>query len=103
MDGMLYRVDGKEYIPIGEMREIPTITLPADDDLPDIKLTWDEEFTLDFTIDWLEGYSKKKVRMYRKAFGIDLVPLRFPRKKNRRKKRLYRRARKLIMEIGRIK
>lgn len=105
MDGMLYRSGDNGFTPIGKVSEIQTTTLfvDADDELSDLVMPWDMEFTIDLTLNLLDGYSKKKVRMFRKVFGIDLVPLKFPRKKNRRKKRLYRRARKLIMEIGRIK
>ena len=102
MDGMLYRSDDNGFVPIGKVSEIPTITLSADDDeeLRDLIIPWDANFTIDLTLNWLDGYSKKKVRMFRKLFGIDLVPLKFPRKKNRRKKRIRRNLQGSVLVLG---
>ena len=98
MGGMLYRSGDNGFTPVGKVIEIQTTTLSTDTDeeLRDLVIPWDANFTIDFTLNWLDGYSKKKVRMFRESFGIDLVPLKFPRKKNRRKKRIRRICRELF-------
>ena len=97
MDGILYRLDDNGFTPMGRLSEIPTITIDyeMENTLPVMHFNQDG-WEVSFKIDLLEGYSKKKVRVYRETLGIDLVPLRFPKKKNRRKKRLKRIIRKLI-------
>lgn len=97
MDGILYRVDGNNFIPIGKVGEIPTITIDyeMENTLPVMHFDQDE-WEVSFKIDLLENYSKKKIRVYREALGIDLVPLRFPKKKNRRKKRIIRSVRRMM-------
>lgn len=104
MDGMLYRSDDNGFTPIGKVGEIPTITIgdETEENFP-VMAFKPEELTMSFEIDLLKGYSKKRVRLFRESLGIDLVPLKFPRKKNRRKKRLLRILRKLIMEIEVVK
>lgn len=97
MDGILYRLDDNGFTPMGRLSEIPTFTIAdeTENTLPVMHFNQDE-WEVSFKIDLLEGYSKKKIRVYREALGIDLVPLKFPRKKNRRKKRLKRIIGKLI-------
>ena len=97
MDGILCRSDDNGFTPIGRLSEIPTFTIADETENTLPVMYFDQnEWEVSFKIDLLENYSKKKVRVYRESLGIDLVPLKFPRKKNRRKKRLKRIIRKLI-------
>lgn len=80
---------------IGKISEIPEITLyPNDVQYNGISLkglTGAIEFQL-----FNQKLTKKKLRIYRNVFGIDLLAIKFPKKKNRRKKRLWRNAKKVF-------
>ena len=49
------------------------------------------EFTISAKFEWPDKFSKKKLKWYRKYLGIDLLSKKFPKKKDRRTKRLKRR------------
>lgn len=102
MDGMLYRVDDDGYTPIGRVSDMPEIALDFDkeEDAPVLDLSpqkWSITVNLNPKSVQLTNHS---IRWFRKYLGIDILPIAFPRKKNRRRKRLMRRMSRLITEIG---
>lgn len=50
------------------------------------------EFTVDVKIEWPNKFGKRKLKWCRKYLLVDLLSEKFPKKKNRRAKRLKRRA-----------
>lgn len=91
---------------IGKMNEIPEITICPNDieynGIPLNNITKGFIGTIEFQL-FKQKLTKKKLRIYRNVFGIDLLPIRFPKKKNRRKKRRYRRSKKIFNLIFGIK
>lgn len=91
----LYAETDDGWTRIGKMNEIPEISLyPNDVQYNGISLkgiTGAIEFQL-----FNQKLTKKKLRIYRNVFGIDLLAIRFSKKKNRRKKRLRRNAQKVF-------
>lgn len=49
-----------------------------------------ESFEASFTLNWSPKFKRKTMLWFRKYLMFDLLPTKFPRKKNRRKKRLER-------------
>jgi len=91
----LYMETDDGWTRIGKINEIPEITIcPNDVQYNGISLKGligAIEFKL-----FNQKLTKKKLRIYRNVFGIDLLAIRFPKKKNRRKKRLWRKAKKVF-------
>ena len=80
---------------IGKINEIPEITICQNDvQYNGISL---KGFTgaIEFQL-FNQKLTKKKLRIYRNVFGIDLLAIKFPKKKKRRKKRLRRNAQKVF-------
>ena len=89
--------DGAEWKPIGKMEELPAIVSLEEDIFIPLPEFPPEEFTCELKVKPLQGeFSKKTIRWFRKNVGIDLLYLTFPKKKNRRKKRLWRNAKKVF-------
>ena len=93
--GLLY-VDGTKIGDVGQVDFSDASAIDADS----------EEFTMDFinnlecTVEcrfsWPEKYTKAQLRFFRRYLFIDLARYRFPKKKDRRRKRLKRRYKRLI-------
>lgn len=95
----LYAETDEGWTRIGKINEIQEITIYPDDvqyngiSLNNIikGFTGAIEFHL-----FNQKLTKKKLRIYRNVFGIDLLAIKFPKKKKRRKKRLWRNAKKVF-------
>lgn len=91
----LYAETDDGWTRIGKMNEVQEITIyPNDVQYNGISLkglTGAIEFQL-----FNQKLTKKKLRIYRNVFGIDLLAIKFPKKKKRRKKRLRRNAQKVF-------
>ena len=87
--------DGAEWKPIGKISEVSAITFADDEER--IIPTWEKDDVFTVKIKSIQGeISKKSIRWFRKNLGLDLLPMMFPKKKNRRKKRLWRNAQKVF-------
>lgn len=84
---------------IGKINEIPEITIYANDvqynGISLNNITKGFIGTIEFQL-FNQKLTKKKLRIYRNVFGIDLLAIKFPKKKKRRKKRLRRNAQKVF-------
>lgn len=95
----LYAETDDGWTRIGKINEIQEITIsPNDVQYNGISLnnivkgfTGTIEFQL-----FNQKLTKRKLRIYRNVFGIDLLAIRFPKKKKRRKKRLWRKVKRVI-------
>ena len=87
---------------IGKISETPTITddmiAPVDGDMfIPLKNCQHDVISMEFTFKPIIGkLSRKSIRWFRENIGLDLLHMRFPKKKNRRKKRLWRNAKKVF-------
>lgn len=82
-------MDGDEFVEMGEMKDIPEISLTDDDDDSCITpLDFSGQFTI--TLKSKYQYKRRTLKWFRKNLMIDLLSLNFPKKKNRRAKRLKR-------------
>lgn len=88
---------------IGKLSQMPVITLTEDEcfygDISLNSLLKGIAGTIEFDL-LGEKLTNKKKKCFRNAFGIDLLSLRFPKKKNRRRKRLRRRAEKWLRSLS---
>ena len=92
----LYAETDDGWVRIGKVSEITEIT-PLEEDvfIPISPLPNTETFTVN--IKSIQGeFSNKAIRWFRKNLGIDLLYMKFPKNKNRRKKRLWRNAKKVF-------
>lgn len=91
---LLWIANGK----IVKIGDISSISFEGDDgdsdtnSLPNIT-----SGTLSFELKY-PNPTRKNIRMFRECLLIDLLPIKFPKKKNRRKKRLNRRFKKWFEE-----
>lgn len=92
---------------IGKISETPETTLititddmiaPVDGDMfIPLKNCQHDVISMEFTFKPIIGkLSRKSIRWFRENIGLDLLHMRFPKKKNRRKKRLWRNAKKVF-------
>ena len=89
-------LDGKKICDVGQVDFSDASAIDADS----------EEFTMDFinnlecTVEcrfsWPEKYTKAQLRFFRRYLFIDLARFCFPKKKDRRGKRLKRRQNRMI-------
>lgn len=95
----LYAETDDGWTRIGKMNEIPEITICPNDieynGMPLNNITKGFIGTIEFQL-FKQKLTKKKLKIYRNVFGIDLLAIKFPKKKNRRKKRLRRNAQKVF-------
>ena len=86
----IYRTEEGSFIPLGKIENVEFIS--GIDDAYDTDLwTMPMEFT--GTIDFSWGkLTKKRLRFFRENFGIDLLHCKFPKKKNRRKRRMVKKT-----------
>ena len=95
----LYAETDDGWTRIGKISEIPEITICSNDvqyngiSLNNIIKGF--VGTIEFQL-FNQKLTKKKLRIYRNVFGIDLLAIKFPKKKKRRKKRLRRNAKKVF-------
>lgn len=81
---------GDSFIEIGEMKDIPEISF-ADNEIDSCVTSLDffeQSFFATFRAKY--KYNKRTLTWFRKNYMIDLLSLNFPKKKNRRAKRLKR-------------
>ena len=88
----LYAKDGDEWKPIGKVEEFSeTVSLEEDSIIPLKNVLPNEGFTGTLKIKPVKGkFHKKSIRWFRKHLFIDFLPMMFPKKKNRRQKRINR-------------
>ena len=84
--GGLFYYDGEL---IGEIKEADIISVEESANESSRFFT-PESFEGSFTIAWSPKFKRKTMLWFRKYQMIDLLPTKFPKKKNRRKKRLER-------------
>ena len=85
--------DGDEWKPIGKMEEFPEIVSLEEDIIIPLDGSFKEAFTVELKS--IKGeFTKKTIRWFRNVVGMDLLYMMFPKKKNRRKKRLLRKVKK---------
>lgn len=64
-----------------------------------VLLSIPESFEGSFTINWPPKFKRKTMLWFRKYLMIDLLPTKFPKKKNRRKKRFERKWKEFLKLI----
>ena len=83
----IYRTEEGSFIPIGKIEDAELIY--GIDEAGDDTEFWTMPMEFTGTIDFSWGkLTRKRLRFFRENFGIDLLHCKFPRKKNRRKKRM---------------
>ena len=101
----LYAETDDGWTRIGKISEIPETTLITDDMIEPVdgdmfiplKNCQHDVISTEFTFKPIIGkLSRKSIRWFRENIGLDLLHMRFPKKKNRRKKRLWRNAKKVF-------
>ena len=95
LDEFIYAEVGNEWVKIGNLNKAPIVELTESDcKFNGISLNYivkGIEGTIEFNLLGEKPTNRKK-KLFRENFGIDLLKLRFPKKKNRRMKRRRRKA-----------
>ena len=80
------------YLASGELAEIKEYDLSLSEELESVEsVDFNTEFSGSFEIQFPLKYNNKTLKWFRKYLLIDLLTINFPKKKNRRKKRLEKR------------
>ena len=104
----LYAETDDGWTRIGKISEIPETTLITDDMIEPVdgdmfiplNNCQHDVISMEFTFKPIIGkLSRKSIRWFRENIGLDLLHMRFPKKKNRRKKRLWRNAKKVFKSM----
>lgn len=79
-------MDGDGFVEIGKMKDIPEISF-TDNEVTSLDFS-EQSFSATFRAKY--KYNRRTLTWFRKNLMIDLLSLNFPKKKNRRAKRLKR-------------